>query len=75
MRFRRLFRALVGARKEVIGQIHVCDTHLRSPNLPQKLSDFLDRSSVLQAELRSAGSPSLLCGVLDLYRGEYVEFD
>jgi signal transduction histidine kinase len=27
--------ALLGARKEVIGQIHVCDTRLRSPNLPQ----------------------------------------
>jgi hypothetical protein len=75
MRFRRLFRALLGARKEVIGQIHVCDTHLRSPNLPQKLSDFLDRSSVVQAELGSAGSPALLCPVLDLHRGEYVEFD
>jgi PAS domain S-box-containing protein len=35
MRFRRLFRALLGARKEVIGQIHVCDTHFRSPNLPK----------------------------------------
>ena len=75
MRFRLLFRALVCTRKEVIGQIHVCDAKLRRTNLPKKLSDFLNMSSVLQAELRSAGSQSMPYGVLDLYHGEYVEFD
>ena len=30
---------------------------------------------MLQAELRSSGSPSLPCGVLDSYHGECVEFD
>jgi hypothetical protein len=75
MRFRLLFRVLVCTRKEVIGQIHVCDAKLRRMNLPKKLSDFLNMSSVLQAELRSAGSQSMAYGVLDLYHGEYVEFD
>ena len=72
-----LFRALLAARRTQRSDRtnHVCDTRLRSPSLPQKLSDFLDRSSVLQAELRSAGSPSMPCGVLDSYHGEYVEFD
>ena len=75
MRFRLLFRALVCTRKEVIGQIHVCDAKLRRMNLPKKLSDFLNMSSGLRAELRSAGSQSLACGVLDLYHGKYVESD
>ena len=74
-RFRLSFRALVGTRKEVIGQIQVCDTHLRRTNLPKKLSDFFNMSSVLQAELRSACSQSMPYGVLDLKPGEYVEFD
>jgi hypothetical protein len=69
MRVRLSFRALVGTRKEVIGQIQVCDTHLRRTNLPKKLSDFFHMSSVLQAELRSAGSQSMPYGALDLNHG------
>jgi NADH ubiquinone oxidoreductase subunit len=64
---------VVGTRKEVIGQIHVSDTHLCRQISPKKLSDSLDRSSVLQAELRPAGGQSMPYGVLDLYHGEYVE--
>jgi hypothetical protein len=52
-----------GTRKEVIGQIQVCDTHLRSTKLPKKLSDFFNMSSVLQAELRSTGSQSMPYGI------------
>jgi hypothetical protein len=55
-----------GTRKEAIGQIQVCDTHLCRTNLPKKLSDFFNMSSALQAELRSTGSQSMPYGVLDL---------
>ena len=69
------FHFVVCPRKEVIGQIHVCDTTSAGRISPKKLSDFLNMSSGLRAELRSAGSQSLACGVLDLYHGKYVESD
>jgi hypothetical protein len=44
--------------------------------MPQEeLSDFLNMSSVLHAQLRSEGSQLMQYKVLDLHRGEDVEFD
>jgi hypothetical protein len=69
------FYFVVCTRKEVIGPIRVCDTPFSGRIPPKKLSDFLNMSSVLPAELCSARSQLLPCGVLDLSQGESVEFD